>query len=342
MKIKGLIAAIALAAVALPLQATASSVVGEWFLGQENKLSDNSAEYLFNRVLSDSGSATTLEAGDILITAFRVDTVEDLTGGGGTNDFGVGGVNYLTGLAIIELASVDIAGPTASYVWKPVSAAGLTDLTIGIAAIGTNSSPVVAAELATWQAGSVVALYDDPATNFLRVGTPAGGDDGDPTLGGADVGTGPFATEESMIQDAIGGTKILELGFNSDDDFWSAISGSNVVDILALRGIPAGSNVGTVNFALDVLYQGGAAAGLKFGLLPSFNPLNLATSLQQFVGNGNIQGLLTSTGPSNTPFDIFDDLNANFRPIPEPATIALMGLGLIGFGFARRRVNQKS
>ena len=75
--VKGVLCA---ALLLLASQETKANVLSEFFYGGENKISDNSAEFLFNR----TGSSTTLDTGDVLISPFTMGTVEDLTGTGGT------------------------------------------------------------------------------------------------------------------------------------------------------------------------------------------------------------------------------------------------------------------
>ena len=63
----------------------------------------------------------------------------------------------------------------------------------------------------------------------------------------------------------------------------------------------------------------------------------LLADTAQLAGSTNLLG----TAGVNTPFNVFDntDLVVNVSQVPEPGTIALLGLGLLGIGvYSRKRI----
>ena len=100
-----------------------NTVVSQFFLNQLNKISDNSGDFLFNR----AGGNTTLDVGDLLLTTFQVETLEDLGGWGGTRNFLDGsGNNEFSGFSAIEVTNISGSPGGFTVTFGPVSAAGRT------------------------------------------------------------------------------------------------------------------------------------------------------------------------------------------------------------------------
>ncbi len=121
--------------------------------------------------------------------------------------------------------------------------------------------------------------------------------------------------------------------------------------------------------SMDVTRQGGAAFGFSSLQLGAFDALNANVSfLGTLVGGGsanatcavsgsaaslatcNLSGFanmmfssvrITSMNAANEPYVLIDNLvftpSASASTVPEPATVALVGLGLAGVGAAARR-----
>jgi hypothetical protein len=147
--------------------------------------------------------------------------------------------------------------------------------------------------------------YEDPAKNFSRILAPGDTDDGDPGLVGADIGGGPFASEEALISLATDGQVFWDLGFTgpggtpAPGEGWEAQTPD---DFLVVRNIPLPNSGGTVNFALNVTTN---FLGPILGNTPS-----TFGGVVDVNASSNVFGVLNT----DTPFDFFNNLDAFLLP----------------------------
>jgi len=160
-------------------------------------------------------------------------------------------------------------------------------------------------------AGTMVAFYEDTNAEYSRLA---------PTC----TTTGFGGDCEANIKD---GSLLWALGVNGGgDEFWTA---SAFTDIIGLIGAASSSTAGGFfNVGLDLLLNNSTREFLGVDCGFPAAPTSL-----EFCGSGSLLG----RSGAATPYDSFDNVDFTINLVPEPSTIALAGLALLGVAAASRR-----
>ena len=172
---------------------------------------------------------------------------------------------------------------------------------------------------ADYGTGTVAVFWEDfaPPANASTFDVD---DVSDPSSNGPDQ-----IDAEASVTD---GTFYWTLGFARDENAWTGLGGDDITAV----GNPS-DRLASGTFALDRTGETFSANGLgaDYELADLTNP----------AGTGEFIGTVNIGGPTvDSPWPLSSNINANFTVIPEPATLALIGLS--GIVMMPRRFRRES
>lgn len=164
--------------------------------------------------------------------------------------------------------------------------------------------------LSGFGAGVLAQLYEDAAQDYAR------------------IGCANFAACEAT---AMGGSLWAELGTGSGT-FWSALNTPDNPGVGAT--LPATTPLGAFSVGLDFITNN---TGFQWNQVACVDQTDFSVSFVDVCGQGGLLASGRLASGTDTPYDVFNNVDFTANRVPEPGSLALVALGLLGVGAVSRK-----